>query len=61
MKKRCLEKQARELRLAYLRNWRKKNRARIAQYQRDYWLKKAEASLAEGDVNGKQATQNADN
>ena len=37
-----LEEKAREGRRVYDREYRKKNKARIAEYQRNYWARKAE-------------------
>lgn len=50
MKEADVQKKAREMRLEYMRNWRKNNRERLASYQRVYWLKRAEKELraAEG-------------
>lgn len=36
-----LSDEAREIRNAYLREWRKKNREKCAEYRRRYWEKKA--------------------
>lgn len=36
-----LSDEAREIRNAYLREWRKKNRDKCAEYRRRYWEKKA--------------------
>lgn len=42
-----MENQVREARNAYAREWRAKNRDKIKQYNRNYWLKKAEKNEQE--------------
>ena len=44
-----IENKALELRRAYHRNWRKKNRERVREYDKSYWERKAEAMLEAAD------------
>lgn len=50
-----MEERARELQRQYLREWRKKNKDKMQQYRKNYWLKKAQG---EGKNNLKDTTQN---
>lgn len=47
-----LEKKAKEERNAYFREYRRKNRERIAEHQKRYWLKKAAEKLNSGSGTG---------
>lgn len=45
-----MERRAKELQREYLRGWRKKNKDKMQQYRKNYWLRKAQA--AEDNQNG---------
>ena len=47
MAKTELEKIAKDERNAYYREYRQKNKKRIAEYQKRYWLKRAEKKASE--------------
>ena len=42
-----IEEQAKKSRAEYQREWRKKNKDKLKQYNINYWLKKAKEQLAE--------------
>lgn len=39
------EEVAKELQREYLKEWRMKNKMKVIQYQRNYWLKKAKEQI----------------
>lgn len=40
-----LEEKARELKREYMRSWNEKNKNKNSEYQRNYWIRKAEQEL----------------
>ena len=61
MDKKSLEAAAKEERLKYFREWRRKNADKVKKHNKNYWLKKAEKKLKEEIVRvGKQETNDAD-
>ena len=50
-----LKEKALELQREYVRNWQQKNRERVREYRRKYWLRKAKEALkAEKELSEKQ-------
>ena len=50
-----LKEKAVELQREYVRNWQQKNRERVREYRRKYWLRKAKEALkAEKELSEKQ-------
>lgn len=50
-----IEEVARQKRNAYVRAWRSKNKDRVSEANKRYWLKKAERELAEQEATGMEA------
>ena len=48
-----LEQAARETRLEYFREWRKKNKDRVQKNNQNYWRKKAKEKLANEQMQSK--------
>ena len=42
-----MSEKARDVRNRYLRDWRKKNKSRVKQYNKNYWEKKAKEVTGE--------------
>lgn len=47
---------AHELQANYLREWRRKNPEKVKQYNRDYWIRKAEQAKQEVESNAENKT-----
>lgn len=62
MDHKTLEEAAKEERLKYYREWRRKNPDKVKQHNKNYWLKRAEKKLQEeaGSDDGCEATKNDD-
>lgn len=62
MDKKTLEALAKEERLRYFREWRKKNPDKVKQHNKNYWEKKAKAKLLKEEKahDTKQETDHAD-
>lgn len=61
MDKKTLEAAAKEERLKYFREWRRKNADKFRKHNQNYWIKKAEKKLKEEKAHvGKQKTNHAD-
>ncbi len=59
--KQDLEKEALELRRSYHRAWRRRNRDRVRAYNRNYWLRRAEAEKRRKEAKSNDdTTQNGD-
>lgn len=58
--KQDLEEEALELRRKYHRDWRRRNRARVAEYNKTYWLRRAEAEKRRKEAKNNDTTKNDD-
>lgn len=54
-----IEELARQKRNAYVRAWRNKNKDKVSEANRRYWLKKAERELAEQEAAEKEVQHGA--
>ena len=44
-----MEEKAKELRRAYMKSWRAKNKDKVSQYNKNYWIKKVKEGVIKND------------